>query len=320
MKKWLFGLIFLIGATVFSGCSVLSFNQKGGLQVTASDNEPAHVYLDGKLAGTTPYVDKELKPKDYTLEIRPDNTQLATYETKVSVKNNLLTYVAWKLGNRPETSGGVIYEMEKLTDNKSSELSINTIPDGSIVQVDGKAQGFSPVLVEHLSAGEHEYEVSLPSYQVQKNTINVVQGFRMNISLKLAKQENVPSATPAAEQAMGDVSEVIATGSATPKPTATPSATPKLGTTASSSAVVADPHPEIPKPKILIKPTGYTDPASGKEALHVRNSASPDSTSPGLVFVGEEYPYLKQFLDGWYKITYKGGVGWVSGQYVQLIQ
>ncbi len=301
MKKWCLALILLVSATFFSGCSILSWNAKAGLQVITSDNVPAHVYLDGKLIDKTPFINRELKANEYTLEIKPDDSQLAPYETKVSLKKGLLTVVTWKLGKRPETSGGVIYEMEKLTDNKNSELSLTTIPDGAIVQVDGKAQGFSPVLLEHLSAGEHEYEVSLPSYEVQKNTINVVQGFRMNITLKLAKQEYLPPAN--------SPDEIV--------PTATPSAQTSVlpGTIASSSS---DLNPSVPKPKIRIKLTGYFE--NGKEALHVRNDPTPESMSPGLAYVGSEYPYLNQLMDGWYKISFNGKIGWVSGQFVELIQ
>ncbi len=302
MKKWCFGLLLFLATTFFSGCSIFDWNAKAGLQVITSDNVAAHVYLDGKLIDKTPFINRELKANEYTLLIKPDDSQLASYETKLSLKKGLLTVVTWKLGKRPETSGGVIYEMEKLTDNKNSELSLTTIPDGAIVHVDGKAQGFSPVLLEHLSAGEHEYEVTLPSYEVQKNTINVVQGFRMNITLKLAKQEY----TPTTDNASPDV---------------TPSATPSAQLTVSPSPTAspsADLNPAIPKPKIRIKPTGYFE--NGQESLHVRNDPTPESTSPGLAKVGSEYKYLNTLLDGWYKIEFNGKPAWVSGQYVELIQ
>ena len=302
MKKWLAGLTLLISSTIFAGCSILNLNANAGLQVITTDSIPAHIYLNGKLADKTPYINKELKAGEYTLEIKPDDDQLSTYDTKISLKSGLLTVVTWKPGSRPETSGGVIYEMEQLTDKKNSELSLTTIPDGSIVQVDGQAKGFSPVLVEHVSPGEHQYEVSLPSYETQKNTINVVEGFRMNITLKLAKQEYVAPANSSASASVAvplPIGNLLATGS---------------GQIATNSGTTND---LVPAPKVKIKPTGFHQ--NGQELLHVRVDPDPGSNEVGLAVVGQEYPYLNQTLDGWYKINLNGKTGWVSGQFVQLI-
>jgi len=266
-----------------------------------SDGVPAHVYLNGKLIDKTPFISRELLAGEYTLQIKPDDSQLASYETKVSLKKSLLTVVTWKLGNRPETSGGVIYEMEKLTDSKSSELSITTIPDGGIVQVDGKAQGFSPILLEHLSAGEHAYEVTLPSYDAQRHTINVVQGLRMNVTLKLAKQDN--KSTPTLIEEMPPIASETA------------QIIPDVVLVATKASEL---NPTIPKPKIQIKPTNYFQ--NGQQVLNARQDPTPEGISLGFVIAGSEYPYLNQKLDGWYRINFNGQQAWVSGQYVELIQ
>lgn len=301
MKKLLF-VFFCLGATVlFSGCSPLDWNAKTGLQVIISDGVPAHVLLNGKDVSSTPYINNELKPGEYTVVIKPNDATLANYETNITLKKGLLTVLSWKLGKRPETSGGVLYEMEKLTNGNFSELSITTIPDGSIVQVDDKPQGFSPVLVEKMSPGEHTYEVSLPSYETQKNSIQVVKGYRMNISLKLTKQEYIPSASPAAE-----VNPLVSTSSS--------QLSGKTVTATQSSALTS----AVPKPKVRIKATGYFE--DGKEVLHLRQDPDPSSSSPASVEVGSEYPYLKETLDGWYKISYQNAPVWVSGQYIELIQ
>ncbi len=294
---------------IFSGCSALDWNAKSGLQVMTSDNLSASLYLNGKLANKTPYIDKELKPGDYTVEIKPDDTTLASYETKVTLKKGLLTVISWKPGNRPETSGGVIYEMEKIGNAKDAQLSITTIPDGSIIQVDSQAKGFSPVLIEHVSPGEHEYEVSLPSYDAQKNTINVIQGFRMNISVKLAKQEYTPTPSPSP-----GIQSIYATDSAQ----LLPSPTPLLSSPAPTASSAATKKTTVPPPKVLVKPTGYKQ--DGQEVLRVRQEPDPGSDQIGFAPVGSEYPYLNQTTAGWYKINFNGKTGWLSGQYAQLIQ
>jgi hypothetical protein len=298
--KWFLTLIFLFTAGfLFAGCS--SFSGKAGLQVMTNDI-PAGVYLDGKHLGQTPYVNKDLKPGDYSLEIRPDSTTLVPYPTKISLKKGLLTVVSWKPGNRIESSGGFIYEMEPIRNKKNSELSITTLPDGAITSVDSQPRGFSPVLIEQIAAGKHEYEISLPSYETQKNEINVIEGYRMNITVKLAKQEYIPTTASSS-------SSLNASGSATlasPSPSASPSKT----ATASSSIV--------PKPKVKIKSTGFMQ--NGKEVLRVRSTPTPGGAEVGFATVGAEYPYLKEKENGWYKISLDGKTGWVSGQYADLIE
>ena len=36
--------------------------------------------------------------------------------------------------------------------------------------------------------------------------------------------------------------------------------------------------------------------------------------------VGQKYPYLKEEIDGWYKISFQNTMGWVSNQSAQLVQ
>ncbi len=286
-----------------SACSVLSVHSKSGLQVM-TDDIPAHIYFDGKLQDKTPYINKELQAGEYVLEIRPDDPSLATYQTNITLRAGILTVVTWKPGNRPETSGGVIYEMEPLSNNKTAELSLTTIPDGAIVRVDGQAKGFAPLLQENISAGEHQYEVSLPSYETQKHTINVLEGYRMDVTLKLAKID------------------VTATASATTDVSNAQPASPTTNLSATNSGAlnITNPvaAPVVPKPKVHILATSFF--VSGQQVLRVRSNPASNSSEVGQAPVGNEYPYLNQTTSGWYKISFNNQVGWVNQQYAQLIQ
>lgn len=298
MRKIVTLLVLFFLSFFLTACNPRDWKAKAGLQVETklgNDDIPASIFLDGKYLDKTPYANNNIQPGNYTLEIRPDNSTLVPYQTNVSLKKGVLTFVLWKPGNRPETSGGVIYETESLKNPRDSELSITTIPDGGIIRVDEQAKGFAPILVEHISAGEHAYEVSLPSYEVQKNTINVLEGFRMNVTVKLARQlfesETASSSATASQSA-----QLIATASA------------KLATSSATVAV----------PKVQILATHFMQ--NGKEVLRVR--ATPDATAEtvGYAPVGSEYPYLKISMNGWYKISFENKSGWVNSQYAQVIQ
>jgi len=281
----------LIISLAFSACTS---RLNGGLQVLSGDT-PASVYLDGKFMERTPYVNKELKPADYTLEIRPDDTSFVPYQTKVSLKHGMLTVVNWKPGHRPETSGGVIFETEPLRDKKATELVITTIPDGGIIYVDGEAKGFAPATVQNLSKGEHQFEVRLPSYETQIHPINILEGYRILVTVKLGKQD-YQAPRPSTVSA---------------SPVATVSASPP-STVASTSAQALAP------PKVVISKTNFF--FNGKEVLRVRSDANASADELGYAPVGNEYRYLQESKEGWVKIQFDNQVGWVSRQFVSIIE
>jgi hypothetical protein len=304
MRKVSLFFLFLFSGVLFAACNPRDWRAKAGLQVETKVGTGAvqsSVLLDGKYLGKTPYANSDIKPANYTLEIRPDNPALVPYQTNISLKKGVLSFVLWKPGDRPETSGGVIYETESLKNPRESELSITTIPDGGIIRVDDQAKGFAPVLVEHITPGEHSYEVSLPSYEIQKNTINVLEGYRMNVTAKLARQvfdSPTPSASPTANLATAS-GILMATTSG------------KLQATTSAST-------SLPKPKVHILSTKFLQ--DGKEVLRVRPTPDAGARTIGFAPVGNEYPYLKETMDGWYKISFENKPGWVSSHYAQLME
>jgi hypothetical protein len=256
--------------------------------------------LDGKYLDHTPYITKDLKPAEYSLEIRPDDPGFVPYQTKLSMKKGVLTVVDWKPGKRPETSGGVIFETEALRDKKASELSITTIPDGGIIYVDGEAKGFAPVTVQNMTKGEHQFEVKLPSYEAIAKQINILEGYRLLVTVKLGKQD------------------YVATSSTLPAPAATSSASlPATGSGKVQGISTRSAATTLVGTKVVIQPTGYEE--DGKEVLRVRAESNSSSAEIGKANVGGTYNYLQEVRDGWVKIQFGSQVGWVSLQYVKVV-
>lgn len=292
-------------SVIFSACTNPFAPKKAGLQVITNDI-PSSIFVNGQYLEKTPFIGKDLKPGEYTLKIQPDDTKLVPHETTAQLRSGLLTVVTWKPGDRPETSGGVIYEMEKMAGNKNAELSIISIPDGAIVKVDDNTKEFTPVIIRDVTPGQHEFEVSLPSYDIQKHTINVVAGYRMNVTVKLAR------ASEALEQPLAtNTASESAQLKASPSPIASNSAKIK---TATSSAQVITPT-LITGPSVKILPTGMK--VNGQEVLRVRDAAS-NGKEIGFAPVGSIYSYLNEKSNGWFKIDFEGQTGWVSGQYAEL--
>ncbi|NCN06839.1 MAG: PEGA domain-containing protein [Candidatus Pacebacteria bacterium] len=293
MKRFLF--VLLITATL-SGCTLFDRQTTGGLQIITSE-KPSSVFLDGQYVEKTPFIEKNLKPGTYSLRIEPDDPDLAPFETSVTLRSGLLSVVTWKPERTPELSGGVIYEMEPLKNRQQAEVAFITIPDGAIVAFDELEKEFAPVTIPNLSVGQHTFEITLPSYETQKHTLNVVSGYRVLVRAKLAKLSgaDVANLVPSIDEDSVEIEQPIE---------ASISATPTATTSADTEK------------QVLIKPTNFFN--EGIESLRVRNNPSTESSTVGFAESGKSYPYLSESLGGWYKILFEGKEGWVSGSFADV--
>lgn len=284
-------LLLCLCLVLFSGCNPFVKRGKTGLQVMTNDI-PSSVFINGQFIEKTPVIDKSLPPGEYSIKIVPDNEEYVQYETSVNLRNGLLTVVTWKPGKSPESSGGVTYEMEPLPSKTASEISFFTIPDGAIVKLDDREKEFSPVVISDITPGHHEFEVTLPSYETQNHTINVVEGYRMVVKIKLAKLDSTNTSN----------NTVITTDTLQASESATI-------TVATQSA--------LPPPYVIIKSTNYF--VDDKEVLKVRQEATASAAEVGTVDVKKQYAYIAE-KDGWYNISFNRTKGWISSKYADLIQ
>lgn len=299
MKKlFIFIVVGLAGLTL-AGCqNILDYKAKAGLQVI-TDDVPSSVFINDQYLNSTPLIEKDLKPGEYTVRIQPNDAALVPYETTLQLKKGLLTVITWKPATLPEMSGGVVYQMEPLEDSSKSEISISTIPEGAIVTMEGKDKDFTPILYQNISPGNQAFEVTLPSYETQSHTINVQKGYRMVVSVKLAKLQPVDKTEPDISQPGTET----ATTSASPVPAAS--------ATSLSAELTTKKYT-----KVKITPTGLM--VEGKEVLRVRDTASPQGKELGTVPVGSVLPYTGTSFNSWHEVTFNGAKGWVSATYSEL--
>lgn len=300
MRTWLLTLVILISSLLLSGCSIPNFWKKtAGLQVLTPD-VPASLFLDGQYLEKTPFIRKDLAPQSYTLKIVPDDANLAEYQTNITLNAGTLSVVTWKPGKRPETSGGVTFELEKLP-GKETQLSLITIPDRALASIDGGSSDFAPLIVENITPGDHTFSVSMPSYESQEHKIQAIEGYRLNATVKLAQLDSSSSSGNRPTPTLSPFQTASGSGTAA----ATQSAGTRVGT---GSAAVGT--------QVTINSTNFFQ--DGKEVLRVRDEASAEGHEVGIVEVGNSYPYLGEIKDGWYKIMFEGKAAWVSGSYVTL--
>ncbi|KKT77850.1 MAG: hypothetical protein UW75_C0053G0002 [Parcubacteria group bacterium GW2011_GWF2_44_8] len=311
VKLGFLSLILITSSLVLSGCSLLDSKVKAGLQVITVQS--ASLFLDGQYLDKSPYINKKIKPGTYNLRIVPEDDKLAAYETPVTLHKGTLTVVNWNLGASAETANGTILELEP-SPNGKTEVSFLSVPDSAIIRFDNREQAFSPILFSDVEPGTHEFESSLPSYDPQQHTVNVVKGYKLVVTVKLSK---IPGTDlPVIET---ESEEMDATDSASNS--ATVSARIKKAVQASQSGIAsgsAAPAGVTTGPRVVIQSTNYfTD---GQETLRVRAEPKSSGAELGFATVGTGYSYQGEFTNGWYKILFNGQSGWVNSAYAKLIE
>jgi len=293
MRRKVFFLIALVGLVVAVAALVRFLSTRGPKtgELRVDSTPTVTVFLNDKNIGTSPYKDK-VEAGDYTLKLVPQSAsdQVVSWEGKISVGQNLLTYVNANLSSSELTTAIDVVWLEKITSNQS-EFSVTTNPDGATVLVDDTVRGVTPTTLQDISPGDHSVSITSNGFQTRTLTIRTTPGYKLIANLKLALTSGTTSS---------DI---------TPTATASASFAPTKTKTATSSSTEPDPT----KPYIVIKetPTGF---------LRVRMDPEVSATEAGRVNPGEKYSIVDT-QNGWYEINYDGtNTGWVSGQYTQKVE
>ena len=224
MKRKIVGLLSII--LIFLGFFLffqvlINFLPKGRGALQVTSNVKAKVLLNGKEVGTTPLQpDERYDEGIYTLQLVPeDSTQ--TYTAKIKIGRGVLTAVDRTFLPGSYASASILY-LERNT-SSSLELFISSIPDGTLVTVDGNDSGVTPLLLKNLSASEHDVELQRGGYAKKTIRVKTVPRYKLIIEAILG---TIPSAS---ETLPGNE----------PSPTPTPSG------------------PALPQVTILETPTGF---------------------------------------------------------------
>ena len=293
-----------------------------GLQVMTNGID-ASLYLNGEFLDKTPFYKKDITPGRYTLKIEPGDQNLASYETPITLNAGLLTVVDWQPGTKPETSGGIVYEMEKI-DRSNIEVSFITIPDGAVLAFNSNPSQFAPVLLKNLQEGTYPFEVSMPSYQTLSQTINVVKGYRLNVLINLPKDEGY-------EERMKNNTNIEASASASlsvdstqeepeeEKANETSTKKSNISQTLKEADEEASETTALSKAskKVTILSTNFFK--DGQEVLRVRDNPTLSGDEIGFVKTHQIYALLLQ-KSGWYKIAFDNKEGWISSSYAKIVE
>ncbi|MEK7065590.1 MAG: PEGA domain-containing protein, partial [Patescibacteria group bacterium] len=271
-RKVIFLLVVLLLIGAFIGLTRFLGSRTGTNGELRVDSQPtASVFLDNKHIGRSPYKDK-VAAGEYTIKLTPESTvdSPASWQGRVIIGSNLLTYVNATLSDSELTSAVDVLWLEKIS-GRSSEISVTTNPDGATLLVDNETKGVTPLSVSDVPAGDHTLTVTSPGFAPRTLKIKTTAGYRLIVTVKLAL-----SGEPLPTPEISPEPTISGTPTPTKKITGTPKPTPTK--TATDSATMPDPK----KPFVTIKdtPVGF---------LRVRKEPSTSSEELGRVNPGEKY-------------------------------
>ncbi len=197
MKNKLFFLLVLV--ILFLGFIIVRFfifdiqNNYGRLKVVTSPT--MSVFIDSLIVGKTPYEDK-IKVGEHILKLIPEGiaTDTASWNGKVKIFKNALTYVNFELGSSDILTSGAIFTTEKITNfsksNDYGEIYVETEPQGAIVILDNDEKGIAPLILQDVLSGTHELAVFMPGFFKKTQKIKVDSQYRVNAFFKLALDQS----------------------------------------------------------------------------------------------------------------------------------
>lgn len=285
--------------------------KQGVLKITT--NVTSRVLLENRELGRTPFEEK-VATGEYTLKLIPEqsSTGYASWQGKIVIGPNFLTYVNRDLSESELTSAGETLWLEKVTSNKA-ELTILSVPDGANVLFDDQSKGVTPISLTDLPQGDHTLVLTSPGFEPRTMKVKLTSGYRLTSSVFLAlSPTQVALATEESATAAARLN------------TTPPAPTTKLGITPTKTPIPtskATPTPtqasqQAPKKiKVTDTPTGF---------LRVRKDPSTQAQVLGQVNPGDIFMVVDtQTVSGtiWYKIPYtESQMGWISGQYTEKVE
>lgn len=276
----LFILVALFAIFVFVKFFILDQqNVYGELKIISSPTST--VFINNVATGKTePTFDQKMKVGEYMLKLIPEGTatETASWNGKINIYKNALTYVNRELGSSDINSAGEIFTTLKMDKPPKSggygEVYVETEPQGAIITLDNDEKGVAPVILSDVLRGDHELSVYMPGFFRRTQKVNIDTGYRVNASFKLSIDQSQKKPTPKPENK---------------------ESTPSAQTTSVSFVVIKD------------TPQGW---------LRVREDASIDASESAKVKPGERYEFSDE-KSGWYKIKFNGNTnGLVSGSFI----
>lgn len=179
------GVILLV--VIFFAVRFFLEQQKGPTaRFKVTSTPTASIFLDSRHIGRTPYEDK-IEPGEYTLKLIPEGetNQAVSWQGKVQLGKNLLTYVNRELGVTDLTSAGEVLTLEKVSD-RQAEITVHSTPDGATVKLDNVERGTTSLALKNIEAGNHTLDLTAPGFIGRTIKVRATPAYRLVVQVQLA--------------------------------------------------------------------------------------------------------------------------------------
>jgi len=195
-------LLILVGIFLLMRVAAATFapKGKGALQITS--NVKAAAFLDNKPIGNTPLCKCEgndtLPAGKHELRIVPEDKSFTPFSAKIEINAGVLTAVDRTFLPGSFASAYIL----TLAKNNSSDpqLFIASIPEGALVSLDGESKGITPILLDPISASEHEVEIQKQGFSKKTVRIRAVPSYKVILNVLLGTKSGVDELQEAPDQ------------------------------------------------------------------------------------------------------------------------
>ncbi len=183
-------LVFLSVISIFlqlgSGYIKNALGQGAKAGVRVESNQSAKVFLNNEDRGASPFQDDNLKPGDYLISLKSDETvdPKVLWEGYARLNQGTLTIVIRDVAGKKENSSGEVISLEQ-----GEGAVITSTPTGAEVFVDGQMVGRTPLALPDLVEGEHQFIISKENFLKRSIRSKAINGLSLNLSVDLAISE-----------------------------------------------------------------------------------------------------------------------------------
>lgn len=189
--------IYLLLATILSGCNAIGTTKPAALQVTTTPE--ASVFLDGKHVGKSPFFSDQLKAREYLVKLASGE---ASHSEKVTLAEGTLTVINWELNNNFLAQSGEILWLEK----GQKGLFLTSMPNQANISLDGQLVGKTPQKIERLDVGDHKVILSKQGYIDREFAIKTSDKYLLVADVTLASE--IASGTVAVSSPLSEPKKV----------------------------------------------------------------------------------------------------------------
>lgn len=143
--------------------------------------EPASVYLNSKLLGSTPVKRANIPSGPEEVKVQSKTSSSLVYQTSLEVEPRAEVSIVRDLGVSSFFSSGRDLWLQK----GGTSITVISRPTDASVFLDGTEMGKTPFSSASITEGEYDLKISTPSFEPQTMRIKVVKGYKLSVSAQL---------------------------------------------------------------------------------------------------------------------------------------